>query len=185
MTNPTNPATPWWKLGRSAWLVVLLLVLVNVAIFVGRIPFDRETFAWTVCRLHPEYWPKWISYAMWCVVAVLLLEVPRWSKADRWRLRRIELAFAVIVVVVFTVCLGDFFWANRLRYGAYNVFYLRYFMGPVARFFTDGYWDWKTFIMPGFGITALGTLLYLAAKLKRNKGKVEKSDGERENNIET
>lgn len=165
MPNPTDPPAPWWKLGLKAWLVLFLLALVNVVVFA----FDRTTFAWTVTCLYPEYWPVWISYALWCGVALLLLEVPRWSPADRRKLRRVELALFAIILVVFVICLSDSDPIRRFRLRTYHQVYLQYVVGPAARFFTDGYWNWKTFVMPGVGIAALGSLLYLRARITRKK----------------
>lgn len=167
---------PWWKLGPLAWLGILLLILVNIALFTDGIPFDRRAVAWLVHCLDPRRWPLMMACLLWGAVLWKALELPCFPKSAR-RHRSVIPLFTLIGVAVALFFQYDVYTLN-VRKRIYYEFYIRYFVAPYANYLVDGRLHWMMLITPLTGATVLGSLIFLAVHLRKKNAHARKSESD-------
>lgn len=166
-----EPTRHWWRLGPWAWCGLLLILLGNIAVFTDWLVVDRHTVAWLVYCGDPHRWPMEIGYLLWGAVLWMALGLPRWPKwvhQFRW------VALTLFVIGVLTALFLQYdVHTLAVRRKIYNGFYLKYFVSPYTNYLVDGRLHWTMLITPLTGATALGSLIYLAVRLRRKSNHVE------------
>lgn len=171
MRNEQAATRPWWKLGPMTWLGILLLAVINIAVFTDWLAVDRRSVIWFVYCCDPHRWPTWITYPLWGAFLWQLAGLPRWPKVVH-QLRWIVLVLVVIGIAV-TLFLQYDVHTVAVRRKIYDGFYVRYFVAPYANYLVDGQFRWTMLITPMSGTVVLGSLIFLAVHLRKKRKHVE------------
>ena len=163
-----EPTTrPWWKLGPFAWLGIALLVFINIAFLTNWIPCNRLIASRIVCSLDPYTWPLWVSSLLWCAVLWKCGDLDCWPKSVS-SIRQIAKPMSILIFILAVGYQNNWHLATQQTKLYYRI-YTPYIIGPLSRFIHDGYWDWKTFILPSIAFVVLFGLAVLFFKTRRMK----------------
>lgn len=167
---------PWWRLGPLAWLGILLLVLVNVAVFTDWLTVDRRSVVWFVYCCDPHRWPTVFAYLLWGALLWTVAGLPHWPKVVH-QLRWILLVLVMIGIAV-TLFIQYDVHTLAVRRKIYHAVYIRYFVSPYTNYMVDGRLHWTMIITPLTGAVALGSLIYLAVRLRKQQRHVENNQND-------
>ena len=94
---------PWWQLGMTAWCMVVMLVVLNMAVISGMVPTDKHSIAWFVYSLDPRFWPIWIVWFLWGITA---LKAIHWWYGPEFQ-QKIILFLILALLLVFIGYIGQ------------------------------------------------------------------------------